>query len=111
MKDIAFVGGMLYGLGQDGHLYQQSQKGGKAVDVSGCKVKDYAAQETRVYYIASGYQAGLYLVENGQTQKLLAQPLEGLALDQYGTLAVQPTDACAEYYLYREGKLQTVTLR
>lgn len=111
VKDIAFVGGMLYGLGQDGHLYQQSLKGGKAVDVSGCKVKDYAAQETRVYYIASGYQAGLYLVENGQTQKLLAQPLEGLALDQYGTLAVQPTDACAEYYLYREGKLQTVTLR
>ena len=64
-----------------------------------------------VYYIASGYQAGLYLVENNQTQKLLAQPLEGLALDQYGTLAVQPKDACAEYYLCREGKLQTVTLR
>lgn len=111
VKDIAFVGGMLYGLGQDGHLYQQSLKGGKAVDVSGCKVKDYAAGETRVYYIASGYQAGLYLVENNQTQKLLAQPLEGLALDQYGTLAVQPKDACAEYYLCREGKLQTVTLR
>ena len=68
------------------------------------------ADEGRVFYLTSGYQAGLYLLENGQTQKLLSQQLESLMLDKDGLLAVQPKDACGYYYSYRQGELQRVTL-
>lgn len=110
-QEITFTAKNIYFIGQEGHLYQLSLDGGPAVDLSGCKVKTYAAEEARVFYITGGYQAGLYLVENGQTQKLLSQQLEQIVLDQNGTLAVQPKDTCAEYYIYRQGELQTVTLK
>ena len=60
--------------------------------------------------MTGGYHAGLYLVENGQTQKLLSQQLENMMLDKNGTLAVQPKDACGYYYIYRQGELQRIVL-
>lgn len=102
--------GGLYFVGQDGHLYQLNVHEQKVIDLSGCKIKQYVADEGRVFYLTSGYQAGLYLLENGQTQKLLSQQLENLMLDQDGLLAVQPKDACGYYYIYRQGELQKVTL-
>lgn len=100
----------LYFVGQDGHLYQLNVDGQEAMDLSGCKVKQYAADKGRVFYLTGGYQAGLYLGENGQTQKLLSQQLENMMLDKNGTLAVQPKDACGYYYIYRQGELQRIVL-